>query len=198
MERAVVLVLLCGSTLADVIATTKNGAVRGIYEGDVKVFRGIPFAAPPVRWKPPQPPTNWSGIRDTTQYAPDCIVDGAHAIPGSSEDCLYLNVHVHTTPPPPQGAAVLVWVHGGGYEGGTGAQNGTAMTELLNGDLIVVSLNYRLNIFGFLGGEALRSRDPKGSSGNYGIQDQRMAFMWVRDNIAQVDIPHPPCTQSTP
>jgi para-nitrobenzyl esterase len=169
------------------IVTTNNGAVRGTTAGTVDEFLGIPYAAPPtgnLRWRPPQPPADWQGVRDATQFAPSCPQPPGPFAPAGpfSENCLYLNVY---TPALPGGAAqhrpVLVWIHGGGlteeagrnYDGSKLAAAGT----------VVVTTNYRLGALGFLAHPALASR-PGGPAGNYGLMDQQAALRWVQDNIA--------------
>ena len=170
------------------IVTTDDGAVRGMTAGTVDEFLGIPYAAPPtgnLRWRPPQPPAEWQGVRDATQFAPSCPQPPSpFAPPGPfSEDCLYLNVY---TPVPhtgdEDGLPVLVWIHGGGlteegsrnYDGAKLAADGT----------VVVTINYRLGALGFLAHPALASR-PGGPAGNYGLMDQQAALRWVQDNISQ-------------
>jgi len=158
-------------------------------EAGVRVFRGIPFAAPPLRelrWKPPQAVTSWTGTRDASKYGPACTQPSVKAM--TSEDCLYLNVYA-----PPrgsndgQGLPCLLWVHGGAYvSGSASAYNATDLVSFFKSSqqpAIVITTNYRLGILGFFGAEGLRHRDSSGSTGNYGLQDQRAAFQWVRDNI---------------
>ena len=155
-------------------------------------FRGIPYAAPPLghlRWRPPAPVTPWQEELDATSYRHNCLqgpdFDPAQPRATLSEDCLYLNLW---TPPNANSSSqlpVMVWMHGGGYQGGGANEsrlNGTWDASLYN--MIVVTTNYRLNIFGFLASQSLRERDPAGSTGNYGILDQRAALRWVQDNIA--------------
>jgi para-nitrobenzyl esterase len=170
------------------IVRTDDGAVRGMTAGTVDEFLGIPYAAPPtgnLRWRPPQPPAEWQGVRDATQFAPSCPQPPSPFAPSGpfSEDCLYLNVY---TPVPhagdEDGLPVLVWIHGGGlteegsrnYDGAKLAADGT----------VVVTINYRLGALGFLAHPALASR-PGGPAGNYGLMDQQAALRWVQDNISQ-------------
>eukprot|EP00931_Biecheleriopsis_adriatica_P025806 TRINITY_DN1576_c0_g1_i1.p1 TRINITY_DN1576_c0_g1~~TRINITY_DN1576_c0_g1_i1.p1 ORF type:complete len:538 (-),score=63.33 TRINITY_DN1576_c0_g1_i1:53-1666(-) len=193
--KSIAFVALVSSTFAPCACTatrpeveTITGKVRGIVEGQVRVFRGIPFASPPLgklRWAPPQPMAPWTGVRDASQYGNRCLQpsgDGA-------EDCLFLDVyspsldtHNQTLLP------CLIWVHGGGYAGGDDRQNFTSLVSFHSArgtPVVVISVNYRLNIFGFLGSSALRGQDREhGSTGNSGIQDQRAAFQWVQANIA--------------
>ncbi len=184
-----------GSRSGPPIVTTGDGAVRGTTAGIVDEFLGIPYAAPPtgnLRWRPPQPPAEWRGIRDGTRFAPSCPQPPSpFAPPGPfSEDCLYLNVYTPNRDADhpllgsgdEDGLPVLVWIHGGGltedagrnYDGSKLATDGT----------VVVTINYRLGALGFLGHPALALR-PGGPAGNYGLMDQQAALRWVRDNIAR-------------
>ncbi len=172
---------------------TSAGLVSGVLEEETGTcnWKGVPFAAPPVgalRWRPPAPPGTWDGIRDATEFAPRCMQTGVmfavNADPSGSmsEDCLFLNIWRPVEPAEP--LPVLVWIHGGGYSGGT---PNTPMYHGGNlasrGGLVVVSVAYRLNIFGFFASEALVEEDPGGSAGNYGLLDQIAALEWIRDNI---------------
>jgi para-nitrobenzyl esterase len=170
---------------------TRDGAVAGlpaVDADDVRVWKGIPYAAPPVgalRWRPPQAPAPWDGMRACTQFGPDFPQAPAAAsrAPSMSEDCLYLNVWS------PAGAApgslpVMVWVHGGGFVGGSGADARSEGTQLAREGVVVVSFNYRSGMFGFLAHPGLSRESAQGTSGNYGLLDQLQALRWVRDNIA--------------
>merc|ERR1712086_80761 len=171
------------------VVTVSSGKLQGLVEGPIQVFRGIPFAAPPIedlRWRPPVLHPNWDGVRPAQAYGAHCIQSSGEG----TEDCLFLNVYAPLAAPS-KPLPVMVFVHGGSYKDGSGDVNCTAMVEFANRSAIVVTTNYRLNVFGFAGGTPLRLRDsrPDGSggtmasTGNYGIQDQRAAFTWVRDNI---------------
>ena len=175
------------------IVTTRGGAVRGTTAGTVDEFLGIPYAAPPtgdLRWRPPQPPARWWGVRDVTQFAPSCPQPPSpFAPPGPfSEDCLYLNVYTpgrdadHRLPRggDQDGLPVLVWIHGGGLTEDAGRNYDGS--KLAADSTVVVTINYRLGALGFLAHPALASR-PGGSAGNYGLMDQQAALRWVRDNI---------------
>jgi len=176
------------------VVYTDKGAVRGFVKNGVNVFLGIPYAAPPVgnlRWRPPQPAQRWKGTRDGTKYANTCpqVTElGAFAGPSStSEDCLYLNVfttgsghgHHHHG-----GKPVLVWIHGGGNI--DGESNDYDATKLATGgpngsETVVVTINYRLGLLGFLSNAAL---DAEGHNfGNYGIMDIQAVLRWVQRNI---------------
>src|SRR5262245_50217053 len=168
------------------VVVTKNGAVRGVAVSGTYAFRGIPYAAAPIgklRWKAPQPPASWTGVRDASQFAPSAPQPGSPFSPAgaTSEDSLYLNV---TTPTlrPQANRPVIVWIHGGGFTQ-DGARNYDA-TKLAQQGPVVVTVNYRLGALGFLAHPALASR-PGGPNGNYGLMDQQAALRWVQANIAQ-------------
>ena len=187
LTTAVVGALAAGSGVAAAsgsFATIEGGAVRGAAVAGGYEFLGLPYAAPPVedlRWRPPRPPALWHGVRDATQFAPNCPqLASPFAPPGpSSEDCLYLNVYTPRLRPD-RGRPVLVWIHGGGFTE-DGARNYDGGKLAAQG-LVVVTLDYRLGALGFLAHPALAAR-PGGSAGNYGLMDQIAALGWVRDNI---------------
>jgi para-nitrobenzyl esterase len=173
---------------ADPVVTTSDGAVRGLAGSTVDAFLGLPYAAPPtgnLRWRPPQPPTHWPGVRDAISFAPSCPQNptaNPFLPPGpTSEDCLYLNVY---TPTLRHGASrpVLVWIHGGGLTQDAGRNYDPA--QLAADGVVAVTINYRLGALGFLAHPALASR-PGGPAGNYGLMDQQAALRWVRANIAR-------------
>ena len=176
------------------IVTTTDGAVRGAAGPAGNAFLGLPYAAPPtgsLRWRPPQPPAHWRGVRDATSFAPSCPQNPAanpFLPPGPlSEDCLYLNVYTparHSRGGTGGGAGkpVIVWIHGGGL-----TQDGSRNydpTALAADGVVVVTINYRLGALGFLAHPALASR-PGGPAGNYGLMDQQAALRWVQANIAR-------------
>ncbi|MEU7744020.1 carboxylesterase family protein [Nonomuraea sp. NPDC049158] len=163
------------------VVRTDAGAVRGVATEDHRTFQGIPFAAPPVgaaRWQPPRPVEPWPDVRDATRPGPRCAqnADPITGLPASdSEDCLYLNV---TTPRrSPTLRPVMVWVHGGGFTGGAGGEYDERRLAV-RGDVVVVTVNYRLGAFGFFGYPGLAD------SGTYGLMDQQAALRWVRRNAA--------------
>ncbi|MGX7678711.1 carboxylesterase/lipase family protein [Jatrophihabitans sp. DSM 45814] len=173
-------------TGADPVVATQPGFVRGTAVTGGYAFRGLPYAAPPIgnlRWRPPQPATSWRGVRDATQYAPSCPQKPSLFKPPGpqSENCLYLNVSAPTLRHDAK-RPVLVWIHGGGFTQ-DGALNYDA-TKLAANGVVVVTINYRLGVFGFLAHPALASR-PGGSAGNYGLMDQQAALRWVKNNIAR-------------
>src|SRR5580693_8293590 len=172
-----------GSHPAPLVRIT-DGTIRGAAVAGGFAFRGLPYAAPPtgnLRWRPPQPPARWRGVRDATQFGPSCPqAASAFSPPGPfSEDCLYLNV---STPALRPGASqpVLVWIHGGGFTQDSGRNYDPA--KLAADGIVVVTINYRLGALGFLAHPALASR-PGGPAGNYGLMDQQAALRWVQDNI---------------
>jgi para-nitrobenzyl esterase len=196
MKRFFLLLALLGAGLGVGVpgagaepVTTDSGLVEGVQEAGVRVFKGIPYAAPPVgerRWRAPAAAAAWAGVRPATAFSPVCPQEGAYP-PESppepmSEDCLTLNVWT-----PAEGASarlpVMVWIYGGGLI------NGSASTPLYHGDklasrgVIVVTFNYRLGVLGFLAHPGL-SREGTGRSGNYGLLDQVAALNWVQRNIA--------------
>lgn len=169
-----------------------NGVLRGTSDGTVAGFKNIPYAAPPVggrRWRQPEPPASWSGVRDAGQFGNDCMQnrmswDKANSAQPVSEDCLYLNVWVPAPLKPAAGLPVLVWVYGGAYASGSGTSPMTAGDRLAARGAIVVSFNYRLGRFGFFAHPALTAENPAGLLGNYGFMDQVAALQWVHRNIA--------------
>lgn len=171
----------------------------GTLEGDVdsasgvSVFRGIPYAAPPVgalRWKPPQAAARWTGVRNATQLGHNCMQGQPYSdidpnAAGISEDCLYLNVWTASLGAAATPRPVLVWIHGGGFFAGFGAEERHNGARLAQKGAVVVTLNYRLGPLGFLAHPALDAESPRHTSGNYGLLDQITALQWVRRNIAK-------------
>ncbi|HTM81794.1 carboxylesterase/lipase family protein [Asticcacaulis sp.] len=161
-----------------------GGQISGADNGEVRTFLGVPFAAPPVgdlRWRPPQPVVPWTGVKETRAFSPVCRQTAAWITNPQSEDCLYLNIWAPETT---EKLPVIVWIHGGGYFGGTGAQPLYDGTNLSKRGVIVVTINYRLGIFGFLATPELSAESPAHASGNQGIEDQIAALQWVKANIA--------------
>jgi para-nitrobenzyl esterase len=172
---------------------TEAGRVQGIPGRDrsVTVFRGIPYAAPPVgalRWRPPRPPEPWPGVRRAGRFgamcpqAPNDAVSAGVDVP-MSEDCLYLNVWTGAASAAER-RPVLVWIYGGGFREGTGASPRYDGEALARNGLVVVTFNYRLGAFGFLATPELSDESGRHASGNYGLLDQIRALEWVRHNIA--------------
>lgn len=159
---------------------TSSGLVQGISETetDTCVWKGVPYAAPPIgdlRWKAPRLAPSWSGIREATQFGHSCMQRGGKDM---SEDCLYLNIW---RPAKSGSFPVMVWIHGGGYHTGSGNLRGNRLSQA--GDVVIVSINYRLNIFGFMAHPKLREASPHNSTGGYGTMDQAYSLKWVQDNI---------------
>jgi len=175
------------------IVKTDKGYVSGTIIGEpgkeVSVFRGIPFAAPPVgdfRWKPPQPVEPWEGIRECTQFSaisPQIEPPGMESGFTFSEDCLYLNV-VTPARQPGEKLPVLVWMHGGGYSMGCGNDKIWNNYRLPQHGSVVVTLNHRLGVMGLLAHPALSKESPKGVSGNYLFLDLIASLHWIQKNIA--------------
>jgi para-nitrobenzyl esterase len=173
------------------VVETSSGRLEGVAHGDLLVFRGIPFARPPVgplRFRPPEPPAPWTGIRAATSFGPGGPqgVNPVEAVlpvfvPETSEDCLYLNVFTSATTGK---RPVLLWIHGGGNVAGAGSQLLYDGSELVRrGDVVVVTLNYRLGIFGFLHGRSVAG-EAFPTSGNEALLDQIAALRWVQKEIA--------------
>jgi para-nitrobenzyl esterase len=156
----------------------------------VNAYLGIPYAAPPIgelRWKPPTPPVKWQGTRKATDLAAHCLQSPAFPVTfqdrGASEDCLYLNVWSPARPSATR-LPVMVWIHGGGFVNGGGASAEGDGVRLAERGVVVVSMNYRLGILGFLVLPELVAESKRGTAGNYGLLDQLAALKWVHDNIA--------------
>jgi para-nitrobenzyl esterase len=177
------------------LVTVEQGRLAGTREGQVSAFLGIPYAAPPVgpnRWRAPQPPGAWKGIRQAQAFGASCFQPypapefGPYTkefvdTPPPSEDCLFLNLWTPTTSP--RNLPVLVWIHGGGFIGGSGAVPIYDGANLAAKGAVVVTINYRVGPLGFLSHPALSAEDPHHSSGEYGLLDQIAALKWVERNI---------------
>jgi para-nitrobenzyl esterase len=171
-------------------ARAPAGVVRGVREGDANVFRAIPYALPPVgarRWRPPAPMPRWSGVRPAVEVGVACMQPAMAAGPYNrgivpmSEDCLTLDV---TAPAHARNAPVMVWIHGGTLIWGTGHSRMYDGQEFARRGVILVSINYRLGVLGYLAHPELSRESAQGVSGNYGLLDQVAALRWVRRNIA--------------
>ena len=159
-------------------------AIEGAAKGDVATWLGVPYAAAPVgslRWKAPQPVQPWTGIRQTTAFSPVCRQTVPWISEPQSEDCLYLNVWA---PKDAKNLPVMVWIHGGGFFGGSGSQDGYDGAQLTKQGVIVVTLNYSLGVLGFLAHPERTAESPDHASGNQGFRDQIAALAWVTHNIA--------------
>lgn len=171
-----------------------TGAKERVQNQDIWIFKGIPYAAPPVgdlRWRAPQPVASWTEPRACSEYGPSCPQSGSAgpfsleslSVGQTSEDCLYLNVWTPAESPD-DGLPVMVWIHGGAFETGSGSMGVYDGRDLAARGVVVVTINYRLGPFGFLAHPALSAESEQGASGNYGLLDQIQALTWVRDNIA--------------
>jgi para-nitrobenzyl esterase len=182
---------------AGATVTVEGGQLAGAPSAlgeEVMVFRGVPFAAPPVgelRWRPPQPAAAWDGVRDATEAEPACIQNEIPAevqtfynagVDRMSEDCLYLNVW--TAAEADDSAPVMVWIHGGGLAIGNSADITYDGTRLAQRGVVLVTINYRLAALGYLAHPLLSGESEHGASGNYGTLDQVAALGWIQRNIA--------------
>lgn len=171
-------------------APTESGTISGVSDSGLSVYKGIPFAAPPVgdlRWRPPSPVAPWTGTRKADAFAPACMQDSV-SMPGEtppkvSEDCLYLNLwtpaksaHEHLP--------VIVWIYGGGFISGSSSMPLYWGDRLAHKGVIVVTIAYRVGPLGFLAHPELTRESPHHSSGNYGLMDQIAALEWIQKNIA--------------
>jgi para-nitrobenzyl esterase len=173
---------------------TEQGQIHGkvINEAQVQAFLGIPYAAPPVgelRWKAPQPVAKWKGVRDATGFGAHCAQnhvfdDMIFQDSGPSEDCLYLNVYAPADSNSKSGLPVMFWIHGGGYSGGSGDEPRHNGDFLPTKGVVLVTINYRLGVFGFLATPDL-AKEADGAAGNYGLLDMVAALEWVKRNIGQ-------------
>ena len=170
---------------------TANGILEGTDESGIRVYRGVPFAQPPVgdlRWKEPRPVKNWEGVRKADKFGPRAMQralfgDMGFRSNGVSEDCLYLNVW---TPARSAGdrLPVLVYFYGGGLMAGDGSEPRYDGESMSRQGIVAITVNYRLTVFGFLAHPELTKESPHHSSGNYGLLDQNAALRWVQQNVA--------------
>jgi len=171
---------------------TEAGLVQGTVEDGVAVYKGIPFAAPPVgdlRWRAPQPPAPWKGVKETNKFAPACMqvpavlpAFGINPVP-LSEDCLYLNVWTPAKSPKDR-LPVMVWIYGGGFTSGATRYPLYDGTNLAKKGVVVVSVAYRVGVFGFFAHPELTA-EQRGHSGDYGLLDQIAGLEWVHSNIGR-------------
>jgi len=172
------------------VVRVDTGRLKGAVNNGVTAFKGIPYAAPPegaLRWKAPQPAPDWKGVRDALEFGPRCMQgnifgDMVFRDKGPSEDCLYLNVW---TPAASAKARlpVMVWVYGGGFAAGATSEPRQDGENVAKKGVLVVSMNYRLGVFGFFAHAELAKESGHDSSGNYGLLDQVAALQWVHRNI---------------
>jgi len=196
------LFFLCALLLTSVFATAQlnsvtptvkisNGILQGVDESGIRTFKGVPFAAAPVgnlRWREPQPVSNWTGVRKADKFGPRAMQlavfgDMNFRSDGMSEDCLYLNVWT-----PAQKAdeklPVLVYFYGGGFMAGDGSEPRYDGESIARRGVVAVTVNYRLGVFGLFAHPELTKESPHHASGNYGLLDQSAALQWVQKNIA--------------
>ena len=197
MKMLGLLLLSLHAVAAPPLQTSRVHAANGILEGvisaddKVRTFKGIPYAAPPVgplRWKDPQPAAAWEGVRQASEYGARCMQGAIYADmvfrdKGPSEDCLYLNLWMPAHPATPR-LPVMVWIYGGGFAAGSTSEPRQDGGNLSKQGVVVVSMNYRLGIFGFFSHPELTKESGHDASGNYGLLDQVAALHWVHDNIA--------------
>lgn len=185
----------------ELTVTTKQGAVKGFCSEDKQtvIFRGVPYAQPPVgelRFRRPQEHEPWEGVRDCTRFSAVCpqadlrgmdlygkeFYDGEEVV--MNEDCLYLNIWTPAGSTEKSGLPVLFWIHGGAFMHGHGSEKEFDGEGFAKKGVILVTINYRVNAFGFFAHPDLEAENAEGVSGNYGILDQIFALRWVRENIA--------------
>jgi len=198
--RALVPALLClfnGVAVAADAASSRptarieSGTLAGVTNDGVTAYKGIPFAKPPVgglRWRPPQPPVPWTGVRDATRYGPDCMQepfpgDAAPLGEKPAEDCLYLNVWRPTGAPAGAKLPVMVWIYGGGFVNGGASPAVYDGSAFARSGVVLLSFNYRLGHLGFFAHPALSAEQDEPLA-NYGLMDQLAALQWVKRNIA--------------
>jgi para-nitrobenzyl esterase len=190
------MLLLAGSSAAQPRVRVHQGILEGSATAGVIVFKGIPFAAAPIgdlRWRPPQPPADWTGVRQAVSFPPACKQDLVRSqlpwteefMPQSSdsEDCLYLNVWT-PNPKPTHPLPVYVFIHGGAFHQGATSIAVYGGAPLAAHGIVVVTVQYRLGVFGFLAHPALSEESPHHASGNYALLDCLAALQWLRENVA--------------
>jgi para-nitrobenzyl esterase len=167
-----------------------EAAGKWIMNDSQKAFLGLPYAAPPVgplRWKAPQPASAWKGVRDATKFGGRCEQwhvwnDYIFQDEGPTEDCLYLNVYVPASAKQASKLPVMVWIHSGGFIAGAGSEPRYSNSALVSKGVVLVTINYRLGLFGFLASDDL-AKEAGGHAGNYGLMDMAAALRWVKANI---------------
>jgi len=191
-STAIALALATSVLAADPRAKTANGTLEGTTEASgIYAYRGIPFAEPPIddlRWQPPQPGRNWTGVRNAKQFGPRCVQspvfgDMVFRSTGMSEDCLYLNVWTPVSSSNDR-LPVLVYFYGGGFVAGDGSEPRYDGENMAKKGIVAVTVNYRLGVWGFLAHPELTKESPHHASGNYALLDQNAALKWVNRNIA--------------
>ena len=189
IASAVAALVIAGSAAAGPV-NTEAGPLEGVRRGDVIIYKGVPFAAPPVgelRWRPPQPVKPWNAVRKADAFGPGCMQSSPPPTsPGRggtySEDCLYLNVWRPAEAKGP--LPVMVWFYGGGFSGGSAGWDLFDSSALARHGVMVVTFNYRLGALGFLAHPELTRDSGHHASGNYGLMDAIAALRWVKRNAA--------------
>ncbi|KQY30183.1 hypothetical protein ASD38_12935 [Caulobacter sp. Root487D2Y] len=183
------LALLATPVTAQTLKVTGGEIAQAAPTADgVRVYKGLPYAAPPVgerRWRPPEPVQSWTGVRPVGAYAPNCLQPKRYGdidpfTPSMSEDCLYLNVS--TAAKPGEKLPVFFWIHGGGYGAGSGAEPRHDGQALARKGVVVVTINYRLGVFGFMAHPELTAESPRHASGDQALADMIAALRWVKAN----------------
>lgn len=171
--------------------TVANGTLEGTHSSGIRIFKGVPYAKPPIgelRWKEPMPASNWTGIRKADKFGPRAMQlplfsDMIFRSDGMSEDCLYLNVWTPAKSPTDH-LPVLVYFFGGGFKGGDGSESRYEGESMARKGIVAITVNFRLTVFGFFAHPELTKESPNHASGNYGLMDQAAALKWVQQNIA--------------
>ena len=201
MTKRFLMVVACIAPLASAALKepiqVDGGQVSGTpaWGWGVRLYRGIPFAAPPVgdlRWRPPQPVVPWQGVLAADRFSSACMqlpraqdnIGWRDGLTPTSEDCLYLNIWTPAKSPDDK-LPVMFWIHGGGFRDGSGAETAWHGDNLARQGVVLITFNYRLNVFGFLAHPGLTAESEHHSSGNYAVLDQIAALRWVRKNIAR-------------
>ncbi len=196
MKKVLLAIAIAAIPLAGLAASptakVEQGTLQGTVEQGLTVYRGIPFAAPPVgdlRWRAPQPAAKWDGVRKADKFAPQCVQSTGPRTPGQqapamSEDCLYLNVWT-----PAKSASsrtpVLVWIYGGGFNAGATSIPTYSGEVLARKGVVLVSIAYRVGPLGFMAHPGLSAESPQHVSGNYGLLDMIAGLQWIQKNIAK-------------
>jgi para-nitrobenzyl esterase len=193
LASAFALGLMLESAAAAVPVKVSGGRIDGTVENGIKIYRGIPLAAPPVgnlRWRAPQPASPWRGVKAAVKFAPECMQVGLgdprtrdSEAPPPSENCLYLNVWTPDTSNSER-LPVMVWIYPGGFRWGAASDPRTSGVQLAKKGVLVVSIAYRIGSFGFLAHQSLSAENEMHVSGNYGLLDMIAGLQWVRQNIA--------------
>jgi para-nitrobenzyl esterase len=180
------LAICTGPAGAQSAITVQSGALSGVTDAGITSFKGIPYAAPPVaalRWKPPQPPAPWQGVRVADKTGPACLQPTTNGAGNFSEDCLYLNVWRPADVNAGAKLPVMVWIHGGSFVSGSGSSPIYDGANLARNGVIIVSINYRLGRFGWFAYPELTKEAGVTGTANFGVMDQIAAVKWVKANI---------------